>query len=105
MYSYIPTQNSGGLCDFFFTFTLYTSIVFEYLTMNMLEMANFRNVYPLGAWKKVHRLTILYRQRGHRLCSDPPMGKMVVALTLGKSKEGNKVIGVSTSDIIFRCVS
>ena len=73
--------------------------------MNMLEMANFRNVYPLGAWKKVHRLTILYRQRGHRLCSDPPMGKMVVALTLGKSKEGNKVIGVSTSDIIFRCVS
>lgn len=77
--------------------------MFEYLTMNKPKMANFGNVYPLGAWKKVHRLIILSRQRGHHLCSGPLMGKRVVALTLGRSKEGNKVIEVSTSDI-FRCV-
>lgn len=69
--------------------------------MNTPMMANFGNVYPLGAWKKVHGLTILYSQYGHRLCPDPLMGKMVVAL--GKGKEGNKVTGVSTS-AMFRGV-
>eukprot|EP00069_Balaena_mysticetus_P011391 bmy_07124T0 len=46
------------------------SIVFEYLTMNTPTMANFGNVCPLGAWEKVHGLTILYSQCGHRLCPD-----------------------------------
>lgn len=34
-------------------------MLFEYLTMNMHRMANVENLFPPGAWKKVHSLTIL----------------------------------------------